>query len=78
MRGLKCGPSDKMRVVRNFPFFRISIFNAKTNPETPILGREKTKTEFKIPQPPNARPGQPACGWTRESNPGDLHGSREA
>ena len=41
-------PGDKMRTVRTFP-----NFNAKTNPETPVLGCEKTETEFKIPQPPN-------------------------
>ena len=44
-----CGPGDKMRIVRTFSIF--VYFSAKTDPE--VLGRAKTETEFKIPQPPN-------------------------
>ena len=42
-----------MRIVQTFSIF--VYFRAKTDPETEVLGREKTetKTEFKIPQPPN-------------------------
>ena len=48
-----CGPGDKMRIAGTFPTF--VYFGAKTDPETEFLGREKTvtKTEFKIPHPPN-------------------------
>ena len=46
-----------MRIVRNLR--TSAYFNAKTNPEseTPVLGREKTKTstESKIPNPPNTK-----------------------
>ena len=48
-----CRPGDKMRIARTFLIF--VYFSAKTDPETEteVLGREKTETEFKIPQPPN-------------------------
>ena len=46
-----CGPGDKMRIVWTFQIF--VYFSAKTNPETEVLGCEKTETAFKIPQPPN-------------------------
>ena len=47
------GPGDKMQIAQTFPIF--AYFSAKTNPknEASVLGREKTETEFKIPQPPN-------------------------
>ena len=48
-----CGLGDKMRIVRTFPIF--AYFNTKTDPETEVLGREKTETEVKIPQPPNTK-----------------------
>ena len=35
-------------------FLNFAYFNAKTNPS--VLGREKTETAFKIPQPPNTSP----------------------
>ena len=41
-----------MRIALTFPNF--AYFNGKTNPETPVLGLEKTKTETKIPQLLNA------------------------
>ena len=43
-------PGDKMRIAWTFPIF--VYFSAKTDPETEVLGREKTETEFKIPQQP--------------------------
>ena len=48
-----CGPGDKVRITHTFPIF--VYFSAKTDPETEtkVLGREKTETELKIPQPPN-------------------------
>ena len=47
------GPGDKMWITWTFPIFQ--YFSAKTDPETEteVLGRAKTETEFKIPQPPN-------------------------
>ena len=48
-----CEPGDIMWIARNFPIF--AYFNAKTNPETEVLGREKTETEVKIPQQPNTK-----------------------
>ena len=42
---------NKMRIAWTFPIF--VYFSVKTDPETEVLGREKTETEFKIPQPPN-------------------------
>ena len=51
MREFMGGPGDKMRIARTFPIF--VYFSAKTDTETEVLGRAKTETEFKIPQPPN-------------------------
>ena len=51
MRGFMCGPGDKMRMARTCPIF--VFFSAKTDLETEVLGREKTKTEFEIPQSSN-------------------------
>ena len=51
---ISCGRGDKMPIVRNLRTF--AYFNAKTNPETLVVEREKTqaKTESKSPQsPPN-------------------------
>ena len=45
------GLGDKMRIAWTFPIF--VYFSAKTDTETEVLGRAKTETEFKIPQPPN-------------------------
>ena len=51
-----CEPGHKMRIVGTFLIF--VYFSAKTDPETEteVLGRAKTETEFKIPQPPNTTP----------------------
>ena len=46
-----CGPGDKMQIVRTFWFF--CVFQCQNRSETEVLGREKTETEFNIPQPPN-------------------------
>ena len=46
-----CGHGNKMR---NVLTFRIFVYiSAKTDPETEVIGLEKTETKFKIPQPPN-------------------------
>ena len=44
-----CGPLVKMWIPWTSPIF--VYFSAKTDPETEVLGREKTETE--IPLPPN-------------------------
>ena len=46
-----CGPGDKMWITQVFQI--VVYFSAKTDPETEVLEREKTETEFKIPQSPN-------------------------
>ena len=53
MRVATSGPGKKNGNRADLRIF--SHFNAKTNPETSVLGREitETDTEFKIPQPPN-------------------------
>ena len=47
-----------MQIARTFQIF--VYFSAKTDPdtETEVLGREKTETEFKIPQLPKLKPAQ--------------------
>ena len=45
-----CGPDDEMLIAQTFLSF--VYFNVPET-KTEVSGREKTKTEFKIPQPSN-------------------------